>query len=95
MVIDMMHIFHPTFKKSVVLRYPEAKIIVHAGVPTTVRYANPDEIAVIYPMTIGLSEASVAIFKTIGPSTATAAPLDIIFVTKVVRVDIAAQSPNP
>ena len=47
------------------------------------------------PIMTGLSPATVAIFRTIGPNTATAAPFDIVLVTKVVKTETAAQSLNP
>ena len=47
------------------------------------------------PMMIGLSPAAEATLRTIGPSTATAAPLDMVLVTPVVRAETATQRPRP
>ncbi len=44
------------------------------------------------PIRIGLSLAALAMLRVIGPSTATAAPLDMVLVTPVVSTETAAQS---
>ncbi len=69
--------------------------MVQAGLPTTGRYAKAEDTAEMTPMMIGLSPATEATLRTIGHSTATAAPFDMVLVTAVVSAETATQSPKP
>ena len=70
-IIDMINIFQPAFRKSDCLTNPLLCMIMHVGEATTVKYANADAMAVEKPIISG----SPPIFNTIGPMTAIVAAL--------------------